>query len=184
MHQLGIAGQIYSSDYGHYPISTLQLGNKYVKDLAWTRRDPYPDGFVNASIRYWNSISVMGGGRPLRKYKVTFAGFGDFYPVPPMPDFDPSNASHITARDSLLRDYERYVENRESSGWLVSVAEGGGPAIMKDPWQQLTRPILRLTFEGSVVRRPGCLIVSPSVQGYGPVLCYFDPESGDETYGQ
>jgi prepilin-type N-terminal cleavage/methylation domain-containing protein len=177
LRQLAIAGQLYSDQFGEFPLSTVSLyGSGYgIEKVVLSRRDPYPRGFVNAYIAWENANNTTAPTRPLRNYEVTYAGFGDFYPVPPMADYFSGGPL-----DYLLADHRKLAAERADAGWLVSIGEGGGQAHMKDLTLQFRKPVLRLTFEGAVVRRPSCAIMRvDGTYGYGPRACFFDAIKGD-----
>jgi type II secretory pathway pseudopilin PulG len=177
LRQLAIAGQIYSDLHGAHPVSTAQLyGYGYnIEQLIHAKRDPYPEGFVNAYLAWSNSDNATTPGRPLRKYPVTFAGIGDFFPVPSMPDYFADGPSA-----HLLAEYLARTTDRENAGWLVSIGEGGSQADFFRITHQFQRPILRVTFEGAVIRRPNCAISTKSGEmAYGPMPCFFDSLPGD-----
>ncbi len=177
LRQLAIAGALYSEEYGKFPVSTEVLyGGRYgIEKLVYSRRDPYPDGFVNAYLAWSNSINPSNPPRPLRDHKLTFAGVGDFWPVPPMPDYQ-----DLDPIWGLLAQYERGTVDRENGGWLVSIAEGGGTAELGRVSLQFLKPILRLTFEGSVIKRPNCTArTTGGEQAFGPMSCFFDTLPGD-----
>jgi type II secretory pathway pseudopilin PulG len=177
LRQLALAGQLYSEMYGKFPVSTELLydGGYGIERLVYSRRDPYPDGFVNAYIAWSNTMNAGNPQRPMRAYKATFSGVGDFWPVRPMSDYFEGGPL-----DAILLEYEQMTAGRENAGWLVSIGEGGGQAELGRVSLQFRKPVLRLTFGGSVVRRPGCTLQTTSgEQAFGPMPCFFDRQPGD-----
>jgi type II secretory pathway pseudopilin PulG len=177
LRQLAIAGQIYSDQYGAFPVSTTQVyGQGYgIEQVVHSKRDPYPEGFVNAFLAWRNKDNATSPARSLRGYKVTFAGVGDFFSVPSMPSFSEDGPGAALFHQFLSR-----TNDRQNAGWLMSIGEGGAQADFFRITHQFQRPILRLTFEGAVIRRPNCAISTASGEmAYGPMACFFDSLPGD-----
>jgi type II secretory pathway pseudopilin PulG len=177
LRQLAIAGQIYCDLHGEFPVSTKQIyGQGYgIEQVVHSKRDPYPEGFVNAYLSWRNKDIVDSPSRALRGYKVTFAGVGDFFSVPSMPSY-----SEVGPGSALLREFLSRTNDRQNAGWLMSIGEGGAQADFFRITHQFQRPILRLTFEGAVIRRPNCAISAASGEmAYGPMACFFDSVPGD-----
>lgn len=151
LRQIGAAGQLYSQQWDHFPTSARQLlpSHPQVKDLLVSPRDPYPDSLVQGLRRF--SEGLDGKSYIPKDYRSSFVGFGDYLA------FDAKEHYPDHHWNSAQAAIQATIELGKNGGWLVSYMPQAPETLeyMNNYWNG---PVDRLTFEGSVIRRPNCRI--------------------------
>ncbi len=133
LRQLGQAGAMYETQYGEFPLSTLQLvaANMVPVELCTSTMDTTAKGIGNELATFTNPKLPASYRIPEAPYKNSFVGLGEF-------------GLHAKTMDD-------YVMTGPNAGWLVDASES-----QRTEWPTPTQwkgTYRRLTIEGAVIVR-------------------------------
>ncbi len=154
MHQIGIAGNLYSDQYGDFPTRVNALVDSGIlqPNVCWSLRDANSAGLANvvvAKLRQGRSTDIQ----PL-PFKSSFLAYGDY--------------------GYTYKTYPQVV-GASAGGWLINVLDSEVGPDEPSTWKGIYQ---RLTFEGSVVTRQHLQVPKRDGKNEGlvssPLLLYQD----------
>jgi type II secretory pathway pseudopilin PulG len=162
LHQLAIAGEVYRSNAGAWPLSCTSIveANLAPSTMMVSPLDNSSRGMANDLAIYLASSCPACNVMPTA-YRRTFLGPDDF--------------GHS---DQLFRDQ---IEPIAGAGWLVSLAQSQ-PDASDSPISRLIRPTgkyLRILLSGAVAGRTHTFLQTPSGPVYSMPFMFAD---GDDAW--
>ncbi|HXH61122.1 MAG TPA: type II secretion system protein [Fimbriimonadaceae bacterium] len=159
LHQIGLAQAIYQDSYGEQALSLSSLIDSGLLDkkVAVSGRDSTKKGLA------WELSERMGynGGKDGlaqdRKYRISYIAWGG-------------------ALRFKAKRIDNLPEGSKNFGWLISLIPSDLSANVTSTFED--HRYLRLTMEGSVLRRPAEGVFDDgTLRGSSPIFCYIDCDS-------
>lgn len=164
LRQLGAAGQLYFQQHDEFPASALQVAaaDPRLAPLITSKRDAYPGTIIQSAKRMFpeqENYLISPDAR------ASFVGQGDIGPVMPHPSY------HGRFYRYLRAVMIAFMNSSHTPGWLISFMPQM-PSVKGNFFDYTFGPMDRLTYEGSVVKRPSCFLDDGPNHGIG--RCFTD----------